>query len=264
MKIQIVSDLHLEFYKNEPAGYTGIEAALDADVLIIAGDIAIGTKAIDVFKDWPVPVLYIAGNHEYYGGDMTKVTAALREDCAGTQIHFMERDAVVIDGVRFLGTTLWTDYLIYGRGSQVHAMLEAGSSLSDHKKIRLNGKRFIPRDAMFLFVRCKDWLSEQLDTPHDGATVVVTHHGPHWESVHPKYREGKSLLSAAYVSDLSALMGKASLWIHGHVHDSFDYELDGTRVLCNPRGYPEGYPMRKTGLFENVDFDPNFVVEVKT
>ena len=258
MNIQIASDLHLEFHKTQPAGYSGIEVVPGADVLILAGDIALGTHAVSVFKDWPVPVLYVAGNHEYYGSDIVKVNKELRNQCADTQIHFLERDAFVIGGVRFLGTTLWTDYLLYGRDHQARAMSEAQDYLNDHSSIRLKGKRFEPKDALFRFVRSKEWLTEQLSLPFDGPTVVITHHGPHWESVHPKYRTGTSLLTAAFVSDMTALMGKASLWVHGHVHDSFNYEVDGTRVVANPRGYPN----RRTGAFENTEFDANFFRQV--
>lgn len=259
MNIQIVSDLHLEFHKTQQAGYSGIDAMPGADVLILAGDIALGTNAVSVFRNWPVPVLYVAGNHEYYGSDIIKVNKALREQCAGTQIHFLERDAVSIGGVRFVGATLWTDYLLYGRDQQARAMIEAQECLNDHCSIRLNGKRFEPKDALFRFVRSKEWLAEKLNTPFDGPTVVITHHGPHWESVHPKYRLGTSLLSAAFVSDLTPLMGKAALWVYGHVHDSFDYMINGTRVVANPRGYPN----RHTGAFENAEFEVNFFRLVK-
>jgi predicted phosphodiesterase len=258
MKIQIASDLHLEFHKAQPAGYHGIEAAPDADVLVIAGDIALGANAVAVFKDWPVPVLYVAGNHEYYGSDIPKVNDALRAQCAGTQIHFMERDKVIVKGVRFLGATLWTDYLLFGRDLQDKAMIEAQECLNDHSSIRVNGNIFEPKDALYRFIRSKEWLIEQLATPFNGPTVIITHHGPHWESIHPKYRTGTSLMASAFVSDMTALMGAASLWIHGHVHDSFDYVIDGTRIVTNPRGYPD----RRTGAFENHRFDKGLVVDV--
>ena len=107
-------------------------------------------------------------------------------------------------------------------------------------------------------MRSKEWLTEQLNYRFAGPTVVITHHGPHWESVHPKYRTGTSLLTAAFVSDLAALMGKALLWVHGHVHDSFDYEINGTRVVANPRGYPD----RRTSAFENPEFKANICQQV--
>lgn len=259
MNIQIASDLHLEFHKARPADYSGIDAVPSAEVLILAGDIALGSNAVSVFKNWPVPVLYVAGNHEYYGSDIVKVNKELREQCAGTQLHFLERDAIVIGGVRFLGTTLWTDYRLYGRDHRARAMSEARECLNDHSSIRFNGKRFEPKDALFRFVRSKEWLIEQLKSPFDGPTVVITHHGPRWESVHPRYRTGTSFMAAAFVSDLTALMGKASVWIHGHVHDSFDYVVNGTRVVTNPRGYPN----RRTGAFENAEFDVNFYRQVQ-
>lgn len=261
MRLQIASDMHWEFqwHKTRNTGDTGLTTVSGVDVLILAGDIGVGGEmAPHLFKDWPTPILYVAGNHEYYGGDITKVNVALRDHCVNANINLLECDSVVIDGVRFLGTTLWTDYLLYGSKKQATAMYEARESLNDHRKIRVNGKRFEPVDAMHRFARSKAWLREQLAIPFDGKTVVITHHAPHWNSVHEKYRTDGSLLSAAFVSDLSELMGPAALWIHGHGHDSFDYEVNGTRVISNPRGYPNW----RTGEYENEEWSKHFLVDV--
>ena len=123
--------------------------------------------------------------------------------------------------------------------------------------IECGDKKFWPDDALKIFQRSKEWLAEQLDIPFDGKTVVVTHHAPHWNSVHEKYRGGRSLINASFVSDLTDLMGKADLWIHGHTHASCDYRVSGTRVIGNPRGYPLGHVS-----YENSAFDKCMVVEV--
>lgn len=254
MKLQIVSDLHLEFHKRQAPGYTGIAPAPDADVLIIAGDIALNAAAVAPFSTWPVPVIYVAGNHEHYGGDITRVQRAIRQACEGTAVRFLEREETMFDGVRFLGTTLWTDYLLYGREKQRAAMQAAEECLNDHGSIRLAGKRFLAKDALYRHVTSRNWLQEKLAEPFAGKTVVITHHAPHPQSVHEKYQG--DLLSAAFVSDLTPFLGHCPLWVHGHVHDSFDYVMHGTRVVANPRGYPVA-----SGS-ENGAFDPSLVVEV--
>lgn len=257
MKVQIASDLHLEFYKEATLEAARLPPAPNANVLVIAGDIARGTTAIEAFRDWPVPVIYVYGNHEHYGLDMSKNSKAIRAAAEGTAIHFLERGEAVIDGVRFLGTCLWTDYLLFGREKQAAAMQYAEDNLRDHGVIKNSGKWFKAKDALHRHVLSKNWLRERLDTPFEGPTVVVTHHAPHTGSIHEKY--ASDLLCAAFVSDLTPLMGNASLWIHGHVHDSFDYHVAGTRIIANPRGYP----LKRNGIeYENPGFDPILVAEI--
>ena len=262
IKLQIVSDLHLEFYKDPE--FTGIEPAPDADVLVLAGDIGIRTRALAKFANWPVPVIYLYGNHEMYSGyDLSKTIKEFRNQCAGTQIHFLERNALVLPAfphVRFLGTCLWTDYAIFGASQSVFAMHECQEALTDHSRIRTSGRRFNPGDARFRSGRSKNWLIDQLAEPFDGKTVVVTHHGCQWESIAPKWRSGPSLVSAGYASDMTEQLEQADLWIDGHTHDSRFYQVGKCRVVVNPRGYPVNYPKR--GGYENTEFDPNLVVEV--
>ena len=114
---------------------------------------------------------------------------------------------------------------------------------------------FSPADSAAQFQQSTRWLERKLDEPFDGKTVVITHHAPSMKSIHPRFAE--SLLNACFVSDAEYLLGgdRVSLWIHGHTHDSFDYSVDGTRVICNPRGYA------KHGVNENAAFDAAFVVE---
>ena len=273
MKLQVVSDLHLEFYKD--TAFIDVKPASDADVLVVAGDIGVRTAAIGRFKDWPVLVVYVHGNHELYAGhDYGETVADLRDACAGTQIHFLEQDAVVLDGfpnIRILGTCLWTDYLLFGRPKQAACMAQCNETMADHSKIRSQGRTFMAKDAMHRHVKAKRWLQGQLDaqpgnevdtqlnaqlpTPFAGKTVVVTHHGCHWNSVAPRWR--KSLVTAGFASDLTPLVAQADLWVHGHTHDSFDYQVEGCRVVVNPRGYPH-----HGGGYENCDFNPQLVIEL--
>jgi Icc-related predicted phosphoesterase len=262
MKIQIASDLHLEFSADFRAHGVrsahamrppGLAPSPDADVLVIAGDIHAGTAAFETFRDWPVPVLYVAGNHEAYGLGWTQTIDACRAASDG-RVRFLERDGVVIDGVRFLGATLWTDYELFASRHPRDAAMEiVGDALADYRRIG----DFIPTTALEEHRTARAWLAQELARSFAGPTVVITHHGVHPQSVHRRY--GDDPVSAGFVSDLSDLLPKADLWIHGHVHDSFDYRVAGTRVVVNPRGYP--FP-KDPGRFENTAFDPLLVVEV--
>lgn len=261
MKIQIASDLHLEYLEKPFPRYRIIEPA-DADVLVIAGDIHRTTEAIAAFADWPVPVIYVHGNHEIYFAEYSDQIQNMRTASVGSQVHYLEKDEYVLQGVRFLGCCLWTDYLLES-GDPLAAMAEAQAKLKDHEAIRTGNGLFTAQDALDIHQDSRAWLEMKLDEAFDGPTVVVTHHGPHPESVHPRF--AGSLLNAAFVSDLAPLMGKAALWIHGHVHDSFDYEVSGTRIVANPRGYPLNRLSAKSIEqieWENEGFDPQLVVDI--
>lgn len=261
MKIQIASDLHLEFLEHRFPDYRVVEPA-DADVLVIAGDIHRGTCAIATFADWPVPVVYVHGNHEAYGEEYAALVEKMRMASTGGNVHYLERDETILDGVRFLGCCLWTDYLLEPADQPI-AMAEAEQRLSDHRMIRTAHGRFTAADALRLHQGSRAWLDAKLDERFGGPTVVVTHHGPHPNSIHPRYA-GMSL-NAAFVSDLTPLVEKADLWIHGHVHDSFSYDISGTRVIANPRGYALNRQSAKTPeqlVWENEKFDAKLIVEI--
>jgi predicted phosphodiesterase len=253
MKLNILSDLHLSLGALEiPRN--------DADAVILAGDIARPRDAFSWALAFDKPVLYIPGNHEFYGGSIPGAADELKRLCAGTDIRVLDNDEVVIAGVRFLGTTLWTDFMLFGEGEmRTAAMQQACIFMRDFSRIRVGeaGQAlFTPTDSAALFKLQAEWLEGKLSEPHAGPTVVITHHAPSRMSIHPRF--AGSLLNACFVSDAERLIkkGRACLWIHGHTHDSFDYVLNGTRVVCNPRGYA------KDGTNENPQFDPNFVVEI--
>lgn len=250
MRIHVLSDLHIEF------GLIALPE-MDADVIVLAGDTGVGMKGIRrIAHDLPdKPVLFVAGNHEYYGGNVQQVNQQLAQ-ISNPKLHFLNNEAIIIDGVRFLGCTLWTDFQLFGNA--VQAMLAAELSMNDFANISFRdeaGKRKLkPEDALALHQQSRAWLEGELNKPFAGPTVVITHHAPHPNSLLPNLEQ--DILSAAYVSDLSGLMGKAQLWIHGHTHSSWDYEVNGTRVICNPRGY------HRHQL--NPSFDPGLVVEVSS
>ena len=267
MKIQIASDLHLEFLQHAWPDERLIEPAPGADVLVLAGDIADGTDPLRLFADWSerskVPIIFVAGNHEFYGHVMDPMIQKMRESARECGIYFLENDRVDIGGVRFLGTTLWTDYRLDANRTQSHQMAYAQDSLNDHRLIRLGRQVFLAKDALHRHEVARAWLVEELAKPFGGKTVVVTHHGPHPRSVHPRF--AGSPLNAAFMSDLSDLMPAVDLWLHGHVHDGFDYRVGGCRVVANPAGYIRNrHANPEEFQFENASFHRSLLVELPT
>lgn len=250
MKLRIMSDIHLEFSEFSPG-----EA--DADVIILAGDI--GKVADGIYWAERIflgqKIVYVPGNHEFYGTQRTETAARLQLAAQATGVHLLDNFQVIIDGVRFLGATLWTDFLLFGTDERQQAMLAGVSHLNDFRGAILEGiMTFSPARSVRLHEQSLAWLEEQLDQPFDGKTVVVTNHLPSKLSVADRYQQ--TLLSACFASHLDHLFGKMDLWVHGHTHDTFDYHINGTRVICNPRGY-----VTYRGQ-ENMDFNPKLVVEI--
>jgi len=251
MNIHVLSDLHLECAFLMPP-------ANDADVVVLPGDIGVSAQGVQWAKDFfEVPVIYVAGNHEYYNPDlsMPEHKALIREVCADSNINFLDNDVVFINGVRFIGSTLWTD------------MTKApGALYSDMERIvvgydvdRYLGDliHFSEEYAQRLFERNRAWLAAELSNPFDGKTVVVTHHAPSHGSVHAQYAVNP--WNPCFISNLEYLMGdNVDLWLHGHTHNNFDYRVNGTRVVCNPRGYPN--PL---GGWENRTFDPGLMIQLE-
>ena len=254
MRLQIFSDLH-----SDVAPVRAIAIAPSADAVIVAGDICEG--ADDAFSrlreivPMHVAILMTMGNHEYYRRHLASELAAARQFAPLYGVHLLENDAIVLGGVRFVGATLWTDYGLFGPVNVPLAMRAASEGLRDHKRITWSKQpwqRLRPAEALRLHSQSRKFIADALKTPHAGPTVVITHHAPHPGSLHPRF--SNDLLSAAYVSDLSGLIesGAPDLWVHGHVHSSFDYKVGSTRIICNPHGYAR----------ENPAFEPVLVVEV--
>lgn len=264
MRIQIASDLHLEHIEWRFPDFRGVEPAA-ADVLVLAGDIASGSRAFDLFAQWPCPVVYVPGNHEYYGAAITDVQAESERRSGGFPgLHVLAPGTCEVAGVRFIGCTLWTDYDLFGESNRDLAMTACAAMLPDHRIISLDGGTpFPPSAARQLHQAERRWLQAELASPFAGPTVVVTHHAPARGSLHPAYASNP--VSAGFVSDLGDLLGKACLHVHGHTHNSFDYAVGTTRVVSNPMGYNKGIktaPSAAELQRENTAFDPRLVVEI--
>lgn len=273
MKLLVYSDLHLEFA--QARDHFRVPEGLEFDVVILAGDIHKHGEGIAwAAKEFSGhPVIYVSGNHEAYGTSLASLGPILHRNAKNCGMVFLEDDgvttdavsvldnrSVVISGVRFLGSTLWTDFRLFGSSeTNVDAAMQAACRVMKDfdGRVRLDdGREFTPADSVRLFEAASTWLAKELATPFAGPTVVVTHHLPSFASVAERYRIDP--VSAGFASHLDELVVQADLWIHGHTHCSFDYRIRGCRVICNPRGYPD----RQGSGSENPEFNPGLVVEI--
>ncbi len=254
MRIQVLSDFHVDVRP----GYIP-ERATGADLVIVAGDVCEGPADAMAFLrahiPAPTPIVYLAGNHEFYNHTMQIERESAPARAAQHGITWLDNSMAIIGGVRFLGATLWTDFKLFGAETQQMSMIAAASAMMDYTAIRWRGpgrERFRPKDSVELHIETCAFLAREMAKPFGGPTVVVTHHGPHPRSVAARY--ARDPVTAAFSSNLEPLIlkGAPALWVHGHTHTSFDYVVGTTRIVCNPKGYGH----------ENREFDPLLVVEV--
>ncbi|MGZ8945663.1 MAG: metallophosphoesterase [Methylococcaceae bacterium] len=261
MNIFLMSDIHSEHvpssadpdFDNETLKYTYPDAV---DVVVLAGDIGEGTNGLVYARNRFAnkEIVYVAGNHEYYESDLS-IVHDMRIKAKELGIHFLENDSVTINNVKFLGTTLWTDFNNYSHA----AIAEAARNMCDYdlitcKKWWLNKDNrekafqqrnldiscdviptaFTPTVAYLLHREAMNWLDKELNKPHIGKTVIVTHHAP--------FLNLNIINKHAYASNLEHFItenaDKIDLWCHGHIHQPVDYEMAGVRIVSNPRGYP--------------------------
>jgi len=287
MRINIVSDLHDDIRGNRISALP----AVDADVTVVAGDaMAPGTLALrrirELYPDRERPLVYVAGNHDFYSEPNDKLVA--REPQLRTTYEYQRKQmprvadelgiillddsAVVIDDVRFCGGTLWTDFsarpphVMFG-----DAVRAASRGMNDYKLIKTGrgrGRdRLRPGQSIDAHKATARVIESVLAEPHDGETVVVTHHAPSWRSLSGYSHDANTLqfheLDWCYASDLERLMigdNAPALWIHGHIHSPRDYVVGKTRIVANPRGYPMNF--LPNAPRENPAFDPGLVVEI--
>jgi Icc-related predicted phosphoesterase len=259
MRVQIFSDLHVDVFPIKP-----ITIVPGVDLVIVAGDTCEGAlRAFEHLRrlvPMDIPIVMVMGNHEYYRRFVPDELALARSQAPNFNIRLIENDSVTLgvggnSGVRFVGATLWTDYGVFGEVKQAAVMSACAGGMNDHRLIGWQKKpwlRFRPQEAALLHHRSKAAITETLAAPFAGPTVLVSHHAVHWDSIHSRFRSDH--LTGAYISDLSELIEtyQPTLWVHGHVHNSSDYLVGNTRVLCNPHGYGT----------ENPSFDGALVVEL--
>lgn len=276
MKLQLLSDLHLEAHPHWRA-----QPAPGADLLVLAGDIGsyqAGSQLVDQdfglaqfspHNGWPTPVVFVPGNHEYDGMDFDVAHARLRETCDRLGLIWLERESVVASGVRFIGTTLWSDFDALGpdpaQGTTpgVHHLAQllkarekafrAANFYLRKAATTRHGEPWLAQDMRDQALVCQDWLRAALATPFAGDTVVVTHFAPSLLSADPRY--GLSPGTAGFCNALDGLLELTQVWLHGHLHAPSDYQRHGCRVVANPLGY-----VRKN---EQAAYRPDLLVDVK-
>lgn len=248
MKIQLLSDLHIEFgsYKYPEVG---------CDVVVLAGDIHTKTNGIQ----WALenitdkPVVYVLGNHELYGKTYPKLIDTAKQVAKGSNVHVLEKDVYTFEDVNFLGCTLWTDFKLFGdpRLAGYHCQ----QVMNDYRKIKKlpDYSKIRSIDVARIHLESKAWLAKELEARKGAKNIVVTHHGPSLKSVSAEFQS--DLTTAAYVSHLESFIEEyaPSCWLHGHMHNSSDYLIGDCRIICNPKGYPGE---------ENTEFMPNSVFEI--
>lgn len=251
MKIRLLSDLHTEFrlpYKIQSfANYKG------EDVLVLAGDIASGsTNTMDVIKfflDKGFPkVIYVPGNHEYYGTGFDEFNAKMSDKCYMTPgAYYLNPDAVVIDGVKFIGATLWTNF-----ADNPFSQSAAKRGINDFRMIR----DFDVNRCAKTYYEHLDFIKQAYEERGSNKVVVVTHFLPARECIAPRFR-GPDLINDYFANDLGEYIATMSdtTWLFGHTHDATDIVLGDTRVVANPHGY-------YTAMNDGIGFDPFKVIEL--
>jgi len=240
VRLRILSDLHVECFRE---GRDLPDVA--ADVVILAGDIHRTTEGLAWAADQFVgqKIIYVPGNHEFYGASMPDMRDALRAEAERLGIHLLDNDTVTLGGVRFYGTTLWTDFDLYTGQPDYDSLQTERRALAFMPDFRIieqpAGEVFTTVESQRLHAEAIGWLESALAEPFSGPRVVISHHAPLPECIPPKY-QGDSL-SPAFASNLQRMMGKMDLWVHGHVHEPVDLQVEGTRVFANPGAYPNEY-----------------------
>lgn len=248
MRLQLLSDLHLETEVFEP------QPAPGAELLVLAGDVDSTWRELDRFGSWPVPVIFVPGNHEFDQRELDDATPALRARCESLGITMLERQCCIrtdVQGrrIRFIATTRWSDFELFGSAQQVRSM-RAATYFVDVMRSTHHGAPFDAAAVRALALACRDWLAVELvrtpASPDEAwdATVVVTHYAPSVRSADPRY--GKQPGTASFCNADDELLPHADLWIHGHLHSRHDYRIahpsgpngkSETRVICNARGH---------------------------
>ena len=254
MKIRYYSDIHLEFGME----YSELAENIGEDVVVLAGDIHLGIKGIEWAQKALADrqVIYVIGNHEFYGGHWSRTLTDCRKAAAGSNVTFLENDQVTLSGVTFLGCALWTDFDGWKSGTADKSKLQAGLRMNDFRRIWTLGgeepmRTLTPDDTIERHAASSAWLEASI-AASSGPTVVVTHHGPSMLGCQPQYQD--DVLTPAFLNDRHDLIRPpVRAWIFGHTHHSCRLDINGVPVLSNQRGYP---------LEPHPGFDPYAMIEI--
>ena len=251
MKIQIFSDVHVEFSPN----YRFRIPDHDSDLVVLCGDIGPGLSGLAwagrEMDRLQKPVLYIPGNHEFYNREYFSHLARMKHRAKALGVVFLSDDICEINGYRFIGSTLWSSFRGNDGKADSEAIWHAKHRMPDFSVIKVGRNRFTPHDASELHESSVAFIDKELNASEKDKTVVITHHGPSHQCVNPKFPFRP--LTRAFTSDAEHLLGRSSLWVYGHTHASLDFNIKGTRVISNQMGYPG-----ESGC----GFNANFVVEI--
>lgn len=249
MRLHILSDLHLEFDDF-------VLPKVEADVIVFAGDTHTKLNGVKWIKQHvqDKPVLYLMGNHEYYGHKLPALIRKARDEADGTNITILEKDWVEIHGFRFFGATLWTDMNLHG--DHMIGSIEAAERMNDYKRIRKSPtyRKLKPLDTRVEHQQTLLFLDKFFQSGEPKKSIVISHHAPSARSLPIGKRT--EIISCAYSSHLDSYieMYQPLIWIHGHIHHSQDYFINHTRILSNPRGYIEN---------PNPNFNPHLIIDLE-
>lgn len=258
MKLQIASGLHHEYDTGNASFGKRLPLAHRAEALVLAGDIHSGTKAIDLYWDYPVPVVYVHGESELVDISHAKFVAEVREKARGTSVHLLQNDERVIDHVRFLGAYMRSPQLF---PFDEHDRTRSTRNCPPHDSPSHRAHRDMGEGADEWSARQKTlrWLSRRLHRSFAGQTVVVTYHPP--SKLHIPGESRQRPRGGVPFNGLGALAAKADYWIHGHTHQSTDYNIGTCRVVCNPRGLPVRRAASSTVQYENHHFRIGLILD---
>ena len=255
MKIHLISDIHTE------KGDVPYGTPPNTDLVVLAGDVGEGIDGLiwarKTFSE--VPIIYVAGNHEFYGHGLSLLDL-MRKTAKQLDMVFLENDEVIINHVRFLGCTLWTDF----NNHSIDAIKFASKNMNDYHWIKDNkwwsttqlnenileeiaphsrikdfyNYSFSPSIANAIHKKSIEWLDNKLNEKFNGKTIVITHHAPSFQNTWGAYRNTN--LCYCYCSDLDDFIMSKNIdfWFHGHLHQPIDYKIGKTRIVSNPKGYP--------------------------
>lgn len=286
----------MEFFRKAPQGIGNPEISDEADIVVLAGDIDVGISSLlfaeSIAQKYSKDVIWLPGNHEFYQHDYSElkqefISRALKAQSNGVHalLGFKNTELPLFfdkEDTRFTGATMWTDFELYLGSARLpdtqSAINASAGSINDFRIIKNGQRAFSPEDSIEAHKEAVEVINTVLEMPFDGPKVVITHHGPIKESIHPiyssdsRYLNSRSrlpgenpswIMNCCFTSNHQELFAKSNIWIHGHTHQSIDLNVQNSRLITNPRGYPVAYKDGKV-VWENPNFNPIKLIELPT